>query len=61
LIDLGDDRVLALWRESGIGKGSGIPMEQEGASLFTLRDGLIVRWVAYLGRERALRAAGLAD
>jgi ketosteroid isomerase-like protein len=59
IVDLGDDRVLALWHESGEGKRSGIHMEQEGASLFTLRDGLIVRWVAYFGHARALEAAGL--
>jgi ketosteroid isomerase-like protein len=61
LIDLDDDRVLALWREWGTGKGSGIPMEQDGGSVFTLRGGLIVKWVAHIGRGRALRAAGLSD
>src|SRR6476619_7400941 len=40
LIDAGDQVVL-LWRHGGIGKASGIPVENEGGTVFSLRDGRI--------------------
>jgi len=59
-IDLGD-RVLVLWRQSGRGRASGIPYEQELADIFTLRNGKIVRLVSYWDRSEALEAAGLSE
>lgn len=44
---------------------NGIPEDFETVGqvfhVFTLRDGLVVRWKAYLDREDALAAAGSAD
>jgi SnoaL-like domain len=61
IIDLGDDRVLLLWREEGEGKSSGVKIGHEGGTLFTIRDALIVKAVIHLGRDRALEAAGLSE
>jgi uncharacterized protein len=59
-LDAGD-RVLVVSRESGRGKGSGIEIDQAVYALFTLRDGMIVRWEAFLDRPEALDAAGLSE
>lgn len=59
-IDLGD-RVLVLDRQTGFGRRSGVPVEQEVGNLFTVSDGRIVRWEAYWHRSDAIRAAGLEE
>jgi ketosteroid isomerase-like protein len=59
VIDLGDDRVLVLDRQTARGKSSGVVLEHELGSLFTLRDGKVVRWEHYWDRAQAVRAAGL--
>ena len=43
LIDAGDDRVFASYRQSAIGKGSGVPTEVEYFSVFEVEAGLVVR------------------
>jgi ketosteroid isomerase-like protein len=58
-IDLGDDRVLVLERQTARGKTSGVVVENELGWLFTLRDGKIVRLEGYWHRAEAMRAAGL--
>jgi ketosteroid isomerase-like protein len=55
-IDFGD-RVLVLSRMTARGRQSGVPVETELASIFTLRDGRIVRWELYW--DRAVRTTGL--
>src|SRR6202011_2434301 len=40
-VDAGADKVLLLWRERGRGRASGMPLEQEGAVVVTLRDGRV--------------------
>ncbi len=50
------DRVLALVRWKGYGKGSGVEMQAEGAHLWTFRGGLVVRYDVYRDRDEA-RAA----
>jgi ketosteroid isomerase-like protein len=60
-IDAGGDEVVSLWRERGRGKISGLPIEQEGGTVFTVRQGRIVRMVSYLGHERPLEAVGLSE
>ncbi len=47
------DRILALVRWKGRGKGSGIVMEASGAHLWTFRDGLVVRFDVYRDRDEA--------
>jgi ketosteroid isomerase-like protein len=60
VIDAGD-KVVLLWRQGGEGKASGVRVEQDGATVFSLRDGLISRAWVHLDREEALEAAGLRD
>jgi hypothetical protein len=55
------ERALDLMSEDIVldGKGSGAAMHQDGATLMTLREGLIVSMVLYLYREKAFADAGL--
>ena len=54
------DRVVALGRIVGRGKGSGVPVETPGATIIDFRDGKMARVRTYLGPHgEALRAAGL--
>jgi ketosteroid isomerase-like protein len=50
------DRILALVRWKGRGKGSGVEMEASGAHLWTFRNGLVSRFDVYRDRDEA-RAA----
>jgi ketosteroid isomerase-like protein len=58
--DLGD-RVLALGRNYGRGKGSGVRIDGPSAAVFDFRDGKISRIRLFLDHGEALRAAGLED
>jgi ketosteroid isomerase-like protein len=58
--DLDDGRVFVLERQTGRGRASGVAMEREMASLFTLRNGKVSRWDSYWDRDDARRDAGLA-
>jgi ketosteroid isomerase-like protein len=59
LIDAGDNDVIALVREFGRGKASGIELERGTAGVWTLRNGKAVRIRFYERRETALEAVGL--
>jgi ketosteroid isomerase-like protein len=59
--ELPDHRVLAFFTERVRGAGSGIEQEARPAVICTLRDDKIVRFEAFLRRDEALAAAGLAD
>ena len=59
LIDAGDDRVFASYRQSAIGKGSGVPIELEYFAVYEVENGQVVRTRHYLDRDKALEAAGL--
>ena len=61
LVDLGDDRVLAVQHVTGRAKGSGIETELRYAVVYTLRDGKIVRAREYIDRQQAVEAAGVRD
>lgn len=61
LRELDDGRVLALFTETSRGRHSGIEVRVDGGALWTLRDGLVVRFHAYGDRRDALREAGLGD
>jgi ketosteroid isomerase-like protein len=50
-----------LTRYRGRGKGSGVPVDNEGAHVWALRDGKVVRLEIFADRADALAAAGLAD
>jgi ketosteroid isomerase-like protein len=60
-IDAGTDRVVQIYRIVGEGRGSGIPINQRIAILWTLRDGKLLVGVVYLHPDDALEAAGLAE
>jgi ketosteroid isomerase-like protein len=60
IIDAGD-RILAAERQTGRGKGSGLPLDQHTYSIFSIRDGKIVHLLWLDSRERAWSAAGLSD
>ena len=60
--ELDDERVLAPYRFSGRGKGSGLdlgPMGLEGACIFHVRNGNVTRLIVYVDRVRALADLGL--
>jgi ketosteroid isomerase-like protein len=59
LMDVGDDRVIAVQHLTGRAKLSGVQTEVRYAVVYTLRDGKIVRGREYLDREQALDAVGL--
>jgi ketosteroid isomerase-like protein len=61
IVDLGDDRVLVLSRQTAQGKTSGLPFAHEFGDLFTLREGRILRFDSYWDRADALEAAGLGE
>src|SRR5262245_10441532 len=56
LVDLGDDRVLAVQRATGRAKGSGVATEIRYPVIYTLRDGKIARGREYIDRDHALEA-----
>ena len=60
LVDAGDAVVL-LWRHGGVGKTSGVRVEDEGGTVFHLENGSISRARVYADRGEALKAARLAD
>jgi ketosteroid isomerase-like protein len=55
----GGDFVVVLTRYSGRGKGSGAMVDSQGAHVWELRDGRVVRLEIFSSRDRALAAAGL--
>jgi uncharacterized protein len=58
-IPAGDD-VVVFVRETGVGKGSRVPVEHAWTQVWTVRNGRMVRFRAFSDREEALAAAGLA-
>jgi ketosteroid isomerase-like protein len=61
IIDLDDDRVLVMSRQTARGKLSGAPIDHELGDLFTLRAGKVVRYDSYWDRGVAMRAVGLSE
>ena len=60
IIDLGDDRVLGVFRARARGKASGIELDVQAADLVTITDGKFARYDMY-PVEEAFEAAGLGD
>jgi ketosteroid isomerase-like protein len=60
-IDAGAGRVVVLWRETGRARASGALISQEGATVLTLRDGMIVSALISIDRRRTLAALGLEE
>jgi ketosteroid isomerase-like protein len=61
VIDVPDDRVIAVLHVTGRMKDSEAEVDMRLAILYTVRDGLIVRGREYATREQALEAAGLGN
>jgi ketosteroid isomerase-like protein len=60
LEDLGD-QVITVERNHATGKRSGVEVDMQTFSLWTLRDGKVVRWEGFPTEEEANAAAGQAD
>jgi ketosteroid isomerase-like protein len=60
-IDAGDDRVVALTRQSATGRGSGVPVEMNIAQVHELEGGRLARVTNYLSYDEAIEAAGLSE
>jgi ketosteroid isomerase-like protein len=55
------DRVFVLAAHHGRGRGSGAPVTQRTAYVYTLREGKVRRVEVWADRETALEAAGLGE
>ena len=60
LIGVGSDRVVVVLRMHGRGRGSGVPVEEEIAHLWTIEDGRAVAMQVYSHAQDALRDARAA-
>ena len=59
LIDAGGDDVVVLARYIGTGRGSGVQVAGEHGYVWTVREGLAVRFQWFQSHAEALEAAGL--
>jgi uncharacterized protein len=55
------DKVVALTRHRGRGKGSAVPVELADAHVWTFRNGRATHLRTFLDRAEALEAAGLSE
>ena len=60
-IDAGQDRVVALTRQTATGKGSGVPVELNLGQVWEFEGGRVARVRAHLSHAEALEAAGLRE
>jgi ketosteroid isomerase-like protein len=60
-IDAGDDRVVAITRQTATGKGSRVPVEMNLSQVVELEGGRVARVRNYLSHVEALEAAGLRE
>jgi ketosteroid isomerase-like protein len=61
LIDAGEDQVIAVLRNSGRAKLSGVETDLTYAVAYTIRDGKVARGREYWTKGQALEAAGLSE
>ena len=59
VIEVPDGRVVALVRQSGRGRQSGVPIVIHFFALYTIRDGKVRKMELFRHRADALQAAGL--
>ncbi len=59
-IDAGGS-VVVVFRQSGIGRGSGVRAERDFFGVYDLIDSKVVRYHQYESRTEALEAAGLSE
>ena len=55
------DHVIGVERQSGRGKGSGLPLARQFFAVWTVHDGKVVRIAWFLSRSEAFEAAGLSE
>jgi ketosteroid isomerase-like protein len=60
-IDAGEDRVVALTRQTATGKGSRVPVELNLGQVWEFEAGRVARAWGYLDHKEALEAAGLRE
>jgi uncharacterized protein len=53
------DHVVVTVRQRGVGKASGIEIDQTRSQVWTFRDGKVIRFRSFLKRQEALEAVGL--
>jgi uncharacterized protein len=56
-----EDYVVVLARYRGRGKGSGVEVDKEGAHVWRLRDGKVIRLEIFADRRKALESVGLPE
>ena len=61
LVDAGTDQVLAVLRQHGSSKTTGLEVDMHFAQLWTMRDGKYIRMRMYADPAEARRAAGLSE
>jgi len=61
MIGVGDNHVVVVLKMSGRGRGSGVPVEETIAHLWTMRDGKAVEMQVYSDPADALRDARAAE
>ena len=60
LIDAGD-QILAVLRESEVGRASGVPVKTTHLAVYTFADGKVIQMQLFDDRQQALEAAGLSE
>jgi ketosteroid isomerase-like protein len=61
VIEIDPETILVVNFVRARGKGSGIPVEARGASLWTVRDGKIMGAKLFRSKAEALEAVGVPD
>lgn len=61
VIDAGDDRVVAMYRQRATGKASGVPVELHQGAIHEFADGRVIRIQNFPSPGEALEAAGLSE
>ena len=59
--DAGEDKVVAVVRQRGRSKTSGLPVDMLFAQVFTIQDGKETRMEMYSDPDEALKAVGLEE
>jgi ketosteroid isomerase-like protein len=59
VVDAGPDEVVVCARYSAYGRGSGVPLGGEHGYVWTIRDGVAVRFRWFQSHDEALAAAGV--
>jgi ketosteroid isomerase-like protein len=61
VIDAGNDRVVAIYRQTAIGKASRVPVELHQGAINVLQGGRVTRIQHYASPAEALHAAGVSE